>query len=685
MERNYQFRQDLLRVHTPDRRMEWARPQDSDVFVDNSWQIVLPQGYDRVLYTAARDLQDYFARSMGVFLSVSDTPGKARNIFYLLDPSMDPRDYRLTVQEDAITLTGASPRFAARAGYLLEDLMNQNEGPFVGVQNTLRHVALSPRMIHSGYALDDYPDAYLQKMIHDGFDAILVYVDGVNQTPTHPLDFNELIYRAARYGIDVYVYSRLRSRVYPEGEDGYAFYDGLYGELFRRCPGFKGVFLVGESVEFPSRDPNTSGMLHSDNRGPDGRRIIKKTNPGWWPCQDFHLWMDMVHRVIRKVRPDADIVVCTYNWGYCENSLRKRLIDSLPNDVSVLPCYGMHECLVKDGVDYKIADYSMNYTAPGHYFTTEAQAVAPSTRRLYTTNNLAGFTWDIGTVPYQPVAYRWIERIEHLRQSVKEYGLCGSNDAHHWGWHPNFVSELAKWGMEDADCDLNQVLRRLIERDFSSETVDEVLSALKNVSDACEFIVPTDQYGPCRVGPSYPLLLQRDFTFLSRSGMLHGGNMICDPFYSFDMSNESKLFYATLDWYSQALSLCDCAASSLKDAVEKLPVCKQAKASRFAGIVAFIANTLRTTVHVKQWFEQRLVLENAAASSGEKRRAALKMKEIAQKEIENARNTIPLVEADSRLGFEPSMDYMCDKEHLLLKIEHTKMVVDRQLSVYLEG
>ena len=117
----------------------------------------------------------------------------------------------------------------------------------------------------------------------------------------------------------------------------------------------------------------------------------------------------------------------------------------------------------------------------------------------------------------------------------------------------------------------------------------------------------------------------------------------------------------------------------------KLPVCKQAKASRFAGIVAFIANTLRTTVHAKQWFEQRLVLENAAASSREKRRVALKMKEIAQKEIENARNTIPLVEADSRLGFEPSMGYMCDKEHLLHKIEHTQMVVDRQLSVYLEG
>ena len=40
-------------------------------------------------------------------------------------------------------------------------------------------------------------------------------------------------------------------------------------------------------------------------------------------------------------------------------------------------------------------------------------------------------------------------------------------------------------------------------------------------------------------------------------------------------------------------------------------------------------------------------------------------------EIENARATIPLVEFDSRLGFEPSMEYMCDADHLYWKVECT--------------
>jgi len=44
------------------------------------------------------------------------------------------------------------------------------------------------------------------------------------------------------------------------------------------------------------------------------------------------------------------------------------------------------------------------------------------------------------------------------------------------------------------------------------------------------------------------------------------------------------------------------------------------------------------------------------------------MKAIAADEIRNAQNTIPYVEFDSRLGFEPSMEYMTDRAHIEWKI-----------------
>jgi|HigsolmetaAR203D_1030402.scaffolds.fasta_scaffold64853_2 hypothetical protein len=46
------------------------------------------------------------------------------------------------------------------------------------------------------------------------------------------------------------------------------------------------------------------------------------------------------------------------------------------------------------------------------------------------------------------------------------------------------------------------------------------------------------------------------------------------------------------------------------------------------------------------------------------------------------KKAIPLTEADSRLGWEPSMEYVTDPEHLRWKIEQVRQVIDRVLPEY---
>ncbi|MGN1075288.1 MAG: hypothetical protein ACI4QB_09875, partial [Eubacteriales bacterium] len=58
------------------------------------------------------------------------------------------------------------------------------------------------------------------------------------------------------------------------------------------------------------------------------------------------------------------------------------------------------------------------------------------------------------------------------------------------------------------------------------------------------------------------------------------------------------------------------------------------------------------------------------------------MRAIAAAEIENARETIPLVEYDSRLGYEPSMEYMCDRAHLEWKIAMTERALGELVPLY---
>ena len=45
---------------------------------------------------------------------------------------------------------------------------------------------------------------------------------------------------------------------------------------------------------------------------------------------------------------------------------------------------------------------------------------------------------------------------------------------------------------------------------------------------------------------------------------------------------------------------------------------------------------------------------------------------LAAREIANAEDTIPAVESDSRLGWEATMDYVCDRWHLEWKIRQVK-------------
>ena len=691
MELNYEFRGRFSTVHKPDRRDPCAVPSDDELIVDGTWSIFCPDVTDKVLYNAARDLEDYFAVSMGVFVGFN-LPA-AHRIEYIVDPAMPEKSYRLFADGNRVVLSGATSFCAARAGYFLEDLCNLAEAPFVKKQDTVRNFLYSPRMTHSGLQLDVFPDTYLRLMAHAGFTSLLVFVCSFDRDRRGYNDFNDVIRRAADWGLDVYAYSLMHSRAYPEGEDGERFYDALYGELFRRCPGLKGVVFVGEAIEFPSRDPNTTGKLRIDNIGPDGHRIIKKVSPGWWPCEDYYKWVNMVKNIIRRVSAEADIVFWSYNWGYAEEEKRIALIDSLPTDISLLVTFEMFEDVERRGVPGRTVDYSIFFEGPGKYFVSEAKAAKRRGIRLYAMTNTAGLCWDVGVVPYMPTPYQWLKRYRKMRKAHDEWGLCGIMDSHHYGWTPSFISDFAKWMFEAPDSDPEQVLRAIAVRDFSKDGADDVLEAYRLFSDAVDILISTnfDQYGPMRVGPAYPLLLNDPFfTFDSPAYAVHGGNSICWPMYGsdpfrIDLSDPRRLgiFIGVKNLYSESEKMFDRGADLLEKALRTTPARKLGDARRLAGLCRFIAACIRTAVNVKEWYLKKLDF-NAADEEG-KRRIAPELERIARREIENSLNAIPLAEADSRLGFEPSMEYMCDAAHIRQKIAAVERVLERELGPFIQS
>jgi len=693
---NYQFRQRMSVVHKPNRFDSTKIPGDGQIEVTSQWCITYPGNADKVLMNAVRDLEDYFTVSMGLDLKVMREDGiGSHRIVYSVDPQLPSNAYRFKATAEQINLIGCNSRMAAQAGYFLEDLMNLCEAPYLDPADTVRTSLFNPRMVHSGYGLDMYPAEYLLNVAHSGISSLLVFVKDVDITPHGYQDFNDLCVRAAAYGLDVYAYSYLANKLHPDDEGAEEFYENLYGRLFDRCPYFRGLIFVGESCEFPSKDPNCTGMRRKDNRGPDGKPLITgKPHPGWWPCYDYTDWLNLIRKIVYKRKPDADIVLWSYNWGSKPDEARKALVDTLPKDIALQATFEMCETVERDGIQNRTTDYTLFFAGPGHYFKTESQFAKENGLRLYSMTNTGGLTWDIGVVPYIPAPYQWMKRYEGMVKAHYEVGLCGTMDSHHFGFYPSFISDLAKWAFYAPSTDLDDILHKLAARDFAPEYADDVCQAYKHFSDGIHHLISTNpnQYGPCRCGPAYPFVLfdNPDVQIPTVPYAHFGGNKICFPNYGmtvvggvYEMNNliatEEMLakFNYEIENFKQTAALYDSGTRILEEIIPSIPARKQEDAQRILGLCKFIANTARTAVNMKEFYKCKVALTGAAGDAVKP--LVEQIYAICQRERENVLATVPLVEFDSRLGYEPSMEYMCDAAHLQWKLSLLDALMNKEL------
>ena len=697
MEKNYEFRQRLLQLHRPGLRCRDYSPQENMLEITDSFRILIPTGCSEVVLTAAKDLQDYLFTSMELSLPLQcvEAPSAAEGPAIAIFPAKSrhnaavPASYRITVQEQLIQVFGTDDRGCAQGCYQLEDRMNAIRAPYLPLG--IQHYApkFSPRMVHSGYGQEQYPDAHLSAIAHAGMDAILVFVKGVDLTSVGYMDFNNLIRRAARYGLDVYAYSKIRSDAHPDEPGAKAHYDSTYGELFRNCPGFKGVVLVGESVEFPSKDPRVSPFKYYNN-SVDGLPTGKPT-AGWFPCNDYHKWAAMLQSVIYPHKPDADIVLWTYNWGKAAEEDRLALIDSLPAGITLMATFEMFNTRRIDGTPTSAVDYTLSFPEAGPYFLSEARRAKERGIRLYTQANSAGLTWDFGVIPYEPFPYLWLRRYSSMLAAREEFGLCGVMESHHYGFWPSFISRIEKQ-LFCQDISGEDAVRAAAEELYGPQLRDTALQAWELLSRAMHYYPCTneDQYGPFRVGPAYPFVFQQQVKIPTVPHAIQGGNSICETDYIHSpagrcygfgvksagfrqhrVDGEIRCLKTMGELFAQGRQLLE----QLTPALDGL---RREDNQRLVNLICFLEHTVTTALHAKLWAKCGWKLP-VLTEKADMLACAREMMDIARAEIRNAEETIPLVEADSRLGWEPSMEYIGDARHLRWKIKQTTGVLESEL------
>ncbi len=687
LEKNYEFRKRMLDVHQKDIWDKTLIKQYDEFQICDEFRIYFPENSGEVVLTAAKDFSDYLFTSMNIpsMLLKREYDGVANSVVISLayeneidlEDAEGYRGYRIDVKDDAIMIYGYDERGCAQALYHLEDLMSIRHAPFLKKRRILRKPAFSPQMVHSGYGLDEYPDEHLNAIAHQGRDAILVFVKDVNITPYGYLDFNELIYRASKYGIDVYAYSYLKSDKHPDDPDAEAHYEATYGRLFKECPKLKGVTLVGESVEFPSKDFHVSGHHHYDNVI-DGIST-GKTSPGWYPCCDYPEWLNLIKKVVRKHNPDADIVFWTYNWGYQPEEDRIKLIESLPTDITLQATFEMFEVDQLEDTGMIRADYTISRAKYGEfYFKTEAEAAKKRGIRLYSMANTGGATWDMGVIPFQPYPYQWIKRYKAIKEAQNKWGLAGLMESHHYGFYPSIIGKLSNWVFSDDETEPEKIFEMLAEGEYGKDNYKKMCRAFEKWSEAITYFTPTDvdQYGAFRVGAAFPFCLYKEANLIPKSYAMFGSRIVMpvpkynaersESFYSLRLEEEKASLKKMKTSFEQGLQI--------MRGIEN----KNENIERILNMGEYMLCAITTGINAKEWYTLKAAL-NYENSREKLVKVVDAMEILLKKERENAEKAITFAQKDSRLGWEPSMEYMADEEHLRWKIRQLDYVINTEL------
>jgi len=657
-ESNYDFCKRLLTVHRTDLRNHQLRPEADEFSFRDSVRIGIPPDADEVLLTAAKDFADYLFTTMNVEAFLSKAPAGAQEENALIlhaDPALELgiRGYRITVDQH-VMVEAADSRGLAQGLYYLEDVMNLRRAPFLKKGSVSGRPMFESRQVMSGYGMGEYPDEYLSLLAHHGFTSLMLWIKGVNETKKGFQNFKDLGTRAAKYGLDIYIESYAPHDVYPEGEEAQKYYDELYGNLFRLCPFIKGLVIVGEAAKFVSRDPDL----------PEG------ADPGWYPCKDWPLLLDMIRKAVDKIKPGVEIVLSSYNWNHQPQELRRKLNSTLPKDVILNCVWDLSAPYDLYGTEAVCRDYSLRIATPSPAFLSEAAPAVDYGLRLETIANTGGKTWDFGAIPYMPAPYRWAERFEELRKAHDKYNLSSLMDSIHYGVYPSMITEIAKWAFREPRVDLDEIVPKIIALYYGEDQLSEKLEAMRAWSEALANMVPTveDQYGALRIGPSHPFYAGRKV-----------GEGVSPPQDKFAMHRLREGMYRNVyHYYRKAdkytiipkeiaayeyVKECLEKGIALLDGVEQ----KNEDLERLINMGRFMHRTILTALHMKQFYlrDQR---RQESSNPEEQARLINEMIDILCAERENAVNTIPLVNFDSILGFEPSMEYVTDEARLLWKI-----------------
>jgi len=679
----------FARAIASDPREEWALrriPQrkagPDEVEITGSWRLVPTGSTHETIRLAAEDLPIFLREVMGVGLRpTKDTGGPT--ITLAIDPTLDGQEaadetHRIEMADDALTVTGKTPRGVLRGVFYVEDVMRLAGAPVLKKGAVVRRPRYSPRITCTAFLINTellgtesaYTDGHLSRMARCGFNAIWLYCNlcevayrskilpelATAEAGRRVQRIRELARRASRYGIDLVLYTTTytpslagKPRLGPEGQVG------LDAAFYERHPEVKGVGMYRSmctSVK-KTRDFYTETTRNLVDAVPGVRAlVIIVTGEGFGhcymrskgKCPRCHQRMeaDVIGELVQAVLDGAGVKAQITVWPYAGQPKTGDLFRSLPKQAAVQPDISKGGRIEIEGVTTRAYDYSISLEGPTPLFQEHARRARDAKLTLWAKVEHA-ISLELVHVSHIPCYPRWVRRWEALHR-VDGLSAVWANWMH-YGFTPSLAAELFGWYAFTPKPDGETLLHSLARRDFGEAAVEHVISAWRHFDKAIGQFPFSPQVviapGPIQQGPAHPLWLDPNKKVPHRHRAITNSMAWVKPW---GPSLCLKRLTAVRDHWRAGVTDLEQALALAPSGTPSPAALREVSMSRAIGITCEgICNLLNWQLAREAYW--------ASKDATEKLRLLDRMEAVARADLKNARAGLELARTDSRYGY----------------------------------
>ncbi len=625
-------------------------------------------------------------------------------------------EYIITVEKSGCTLSAADTEGIRRALIYLEDECMRREGCFLPLGQTRRapfirwrisrcfftppsHASNEGMVNELASDMDYYPDEYLNRLAHDGINALWLGASFKDLLPSTVIPeyghdserrlqkLSEVVEKCRRYGIAIFLFgiepastfrNELLLNTHPELLGG-----AFWGEKNRTfCLSTEGgrAYLKEAIRTLFKRVPKLAGLLqitageHNSSCGSVPRMLCER-------CREKHGTVGrtladaekLIYETMKEVAPEADFI----SWTYGHRAFKDEdILDSCDSrHPGVIHMQNMEDYTLVEQLGKKrlATDYWLSVTGPGKIM---AESLEVNRRRGIETfaKIQACSSHEISTVPYVPVPGILYDKYQYMYEN----GITGVLQCWYFGNYPCLMNKAASELSFLPFFESKRAFLYHLASIYWGRYADTAVTAWLLLEEGYRNFpvsVSFEWLGPMQDSPCAPLrLLPADLPMPSTW-------LLRDPTGG-DRLGECLTNGHTLE---EALTLCREMSRLVKKgaaALTSLPNFGYEEKREQQSCVRALDLIFESGCNILEFYRLRREL---GIGKGDPLAVLGEMEEIAHREIEISDALIPLCQEDPRIGYHSEAHgYKIFPEKLSFRIEEVRRVLAKEFPLVKE-